>query len=427
MSWPIELGLLVVLALANGVFAGAEIAIVSVRASRLRELLAGRSRSAEALHALRVQPERFLATVQIGITLIGASAAAFGGATLASELTGPLVALGVSEGSAREVALVGVVLLVSYLSLVLGELVPKSLALKWSERYALVVARPLQLLSRLAAPLVWLLTSSSNLVLRLFGDRTNFSESRISRVELLDLVEQAADAGEVHPLSGDIAERAIELDSLHVSALMVPREAVRMLPEDADMDELVACLDHAEEAHFPVTRGDDDEVIGYVTMRDLARLVARRVEGGLTAAVHAIHAVPENAMAVAVLETLQTRREPIALVVDESGATAGLVEMDDLVEEVIGTVVGAPAEIERCADGSAVVPASTKVHVANRSLGLALPMSPRWSTLNGLLTAELGVLAPPPGTRHALRDGTVIEVLESSPRRVQRVRVRPPA
>src|SRR5262245_45227047 len=172
---PLEIAIIVALVLVNGVFAGAEIAIISVRRTRLSALLEEGRTGAKALHALRQMPERFLATVQVGITVLGATAAAFGGRTIATGLNDLLAGVPLIGEYARQLSLALVVALVSFLSLVLGELVPKSLALRVSERYALAIARPLLLLAHLMRPLVWLLTGASNAVLRLFHDKTSFT------------------------------------------------------------------------------------------------------------------------------------------------------------------------------------------------------------------------------------------------------------
>lgn len=427
MFWPIELAIVLALTLANGLFAGAEIAIVAIRATRVRELEDADRRGA-ALAALRKDPERFLATVQIGITVISATAAAFGGATLAADLAPWLTRLGVPRHSAPSIALAIVVVLVSYLSLVLGELVPKSLALAASERYALFAARPLYLLSRATSPLVAFLTASSNVILRVFGDRTSFTETRISREELLSVIDEAKDSGEVSARASDMASRAIDLDELHAASVMVPRPAIVSVDVDASAEELGALLDETDEERFPVTRGDD--IVGYVATRDIGRVLAGRVPGGLARVVRPVMFVPQGAGALHLLEQLQSRRMPIAVVVDEDGTIEGIVDIDDLAEEVVGTLlVGAPrdeVQLAREPDGAVVVPAGMRIHVANRALGLHLPISPRWSTVGGLLLARLQAM-PRAGARVELDDGTVLEVVEATVRRVLRVRIRAPS
>lgn len=424
MSWLIEISIIVLLTLANGVFAGAEIAIISVRSTRLEELAAAGG-SGVALARLRANPERFLATVQIGITVVGATTAAFGGATLADRLAELLQPLGMTERIAADVALVAVVIGVSYLTLVLGELVPKSLGLKWSERYALAVARPLALLATISAPFVRLLTGSSNLVLRAFGDHTSFTESQISRDELLSHIGQAVGSGEVSERASKIATRAIDLDELHVSALMTPRSAIVAIDTDATIDDLGRQLDASDEERYPVQRGDD--ILGYVTTRDLGRLIGGRVTGGLGAITRSVHVVPETAYALDVLDALQRRRVAIAVVVDEAGGVEGILDIDDLAEELVGSLlVGAKrddGQVVSEPDGAAIVPASMRVHVANRRLDLDLPQGARWSTIGGLLLFRAGSV-PAVGARVALDDGTELEVVEATARRVHSVRIR---
>src|ERR1041384_6367000 len=180
-SFLIVFGLLV----ANGLFAGAEIAVLSVRGTRLKEVIRRRDRRAYAVRALRDKPERFLATVQIAMTTVGPAAAAIGGAQLEHQLEPWFRSIGLGAGT----SLAAVIVLVTFLELVIGELVPKSLALRYSDRYSFIVARPLVALSQLMRPLVWFLTMVSNVFLRLFGDRTTFTEARLSRDELQQLVE----------------------------------------------------------------------------------------------------------------------------------------------------------------------------------------------------------------------------------------------
>src|SRR5215510_6290873 len=209
-----ELWIILGLILANGLLAGAEMAVVTVRSSRVHELLESGRRGARALHALRENPERFLATVQVGATVIGSGVAAYGGASIAGDLAVWLQQLGVPPEASENLALVIVVVCISFLTVVLGELVPKSLALRAGERYALVMARPLEFLALLATPVVWFLTAVSNLVLKPFGDSTTFTESKLSKEEVRSLVDEATEAGTVDPDAGEIASRALDFAAL---------------------------------------------------------------------------------------------------------------------------------------------------------------------------------------------------------------------
>jgi len=423
VSIAIELALIVLLSIANGLFSAAEIAVLSVRKSRLAELIAIGDKRAARVQGLHREPERFLATVQIGITVIGAAAAAFGGATLSRRLAGVLHAAGLTRYT-EELSVVIVVLFVSYLSLVLGELVPKSLALRGAERYSLLVAGPLARLASLARPLVWLLTASSNLVLRIFGDRTSFTEARLSAEELKQLVEDAADGGTLEAAAGEIAARAIGFGALRVDAVMIPRSAVRAVPSSARAPEVDAIVASTPEDRI-VVRGEADDDIGYLTLRDLFEL-SRKPERTARDLARAPHYVPTSALAVDVLREMQKLRCHLAFVVDEQGTVVGIVTSEEMIEEVVGDIfaehesitAGIQIEGERCAR----LLGSTAIHHVNRALDIALPTNAEWSTVAGLVVAKLGAI-PKAGAKVALDRGVEIEVLEASQRRVQSVRI----
>lgn len=417
------------LILANGVFAGAELALLSVRKTRLRELLDAGNRSAQAVQALRNDPERFLATVQIGITVVGATAAAFGGASIAHRLMGPLTRLGLDEALAERLAFAGVVGLVSYLSLVLGELVPKSLALRFSEGYALFISRPLRGLSWLMRPLVWFLTASSNLILRFFGDQTTFTESRLSPDELQQLVEEAGKTGALDPKAGEIASRALDMANLPLSAVMVPRSRIVALRRHASQEEIQRMLLEYGHSRLPVFEESLDHIVGYVIAKDL---LAVAWEGSLIVLEDVIRPAwfaIESMRALDALKELQRRRMQLGIVVDERGGVAGLVTVEDLVEELVGEIrseLETSGElIRREGPGKVVVEGTAALRDLNRELGLELEEGQGWTTVGGLCAAEAGAI-PQRGTKLVLKDGTVLEVLDATPRQVLSVRIHLP-
>jgi putative hemolysin len=423
----LELVVILGLVLANALFAGAEIAVLTVRKTRLAELVDEERAGAASLAALRGDPESFLATVQIGITVVGAAAAAFGGATLAAPLAGALGAAGVPRKLADDAALGIVVVVVSFLSLVLGELVPKSLAMRYAEGYALAIARPLSLLARLGSPVVRFLTACSNLILRLFGDRTSFGESRLSREELLTLVEETASAGDLDPTAGEIAVRALDLHGLRVGAVMTPRSVVRALDAQAPPAQVRAVLESCRFGRLPVHDGSLDGVKGYVVAREaLLRLLAGG-QAPLDGIVREAPFFPESAEAVAVLRELQLRHVPLGFVVDEQGAFAGLVTLEDLVEEVFGEVFHEKERAEPIhaeADGSWIVDGRAAVRDVNRVLEIELPEDPAYATIAGLVLHRLERI-PAAGEEFTEEEaGLAVEVVESTPRRVARVRLR---
>ncbi|RIL04708.1 MAG: HlyC/CorC family transporter [Proteobacteria bacterium] len=413
------------LILLNGVFAGAEIALIALRRTRLRELAAQGSRRARAALALKDQPERLLATVQIGITAVGATAAAYGGNTFAVDLAPLLEELGFGA-YANDAAFVAVVVIITFLSVVLGELVPKSLALHSAETYGLLVSPPLLGVARIMRPLVWVLTTTANAVLRLFRDQTTFTEARHSPEELQQFVEDATASGTLDVHAGEIASRAFDFGDINVGSVMVPRRQIRALDVAAKREDLVATLREGGYARYPVHEGELDRVIGYVVARDALGALAAGGEFRLRDHVRALHFFPENTLAIAALRELQRRRTQLALVVDELGAVVGLVTIEDLVEELVGEIVSEhgepPREILPEADGSYLVQGSAAVHEVNRALGLSLPEGESWDTIGGLCIAQRGWI-PQAGERFELDGGVSIEVVEVSPRRVKTVRI----
>jgi putative hemolysin len=426
-----EILVILVLVLVNGVLAGAEIAVVALRRTRIRELVERGSGAARAVQTLRERPERFLATVQIGITVVGATAGAFGGATFAEDLEPLVEAVPWLAPQAREISIGLVVSLVSYLSLVLGELVPKSLALKASERYALLIGRPLVWLSSAARPLVWFLTQSSNAVLKLFGDRTSFMEGRLSSEELQELVDEATRAGTVHPDAAEIASRALEFQELVAADVMVPRSQVVALRRDATPDEIRALLLEKTHSRFPVYAGDVDHVVGYIHMKDVLAIAWEEKLFVLEDLLRPAHFVPDSKKAVELLAEMRGQRVPLVVVVDERGSMAGIVTLEDLLEELVGEIFSehaphAPERFRREPDGSVVVLGTVAVRDVNRELGFALPDDGEWTTLAGLCLALAGRI-PRAGDQVTTHNGFRLEVVDASPRRVRAVRVRPPA
>jgi putative hemolysin len=422
-----DIGVIVALTLLNGFFSGAEIAVLSTRKTRLRELADEGRRAAGRALELRADPERFLATVQVGITVVSASAAAFGGSALEEPLAAWLTALGAGE-YAQEIALAIVIALVSYLSIVLGELVPKSLALRASEFYTLLVARPILYLRFVARPMVWLLTASSNVLLRIFHDKTNFSESRLSPEELQQLVEESATAGALDAHAGEIASRAIDLGDLRVAAVMVPRIHIAGIAQHADRDEVQRVLDQEPHARYPVLGDSPEQVVGYVTARDLyIQLVRGRVD--IRSVMHKVPFFPEQSPAMDVLRELQRKKTRLGIVVDELGGVAGLVTVEDITEELVGEILGEHEDAEPVVRaegvGSYLIDAATPVHEINRELDIELAQGPGWSTLAGLLINEAQRI-PEPGTTFELPDGIRAEVVDADPTRIRQVRLRLP-
>lgn len=424
----IELLIIVALTLLNAFFSGAEMAVISLRKTRLRELVEGGSSRAKAVEKLRQQPESFLATVQVGITVVGATAAAFGGSSVAARLAPVLRTLGLGDSS-EEVAFGLVVAGVSFLSIVVGELVPKSIALRSAEAYALLAAKPLIALLWLARPAVWLLTGSSNLILRLFGDRTNFTEARVSPEELRQLVEDAAATGDLDAKAGEMASRAIDFRTLPARAVMVPRSAIVTAPVGASLEDVRRLIAAEAVSRVPLFEGNNDNVVGYVAAKDLFARTDLVGPDALRKALHPMRFLPETVSALDALRELQRHRVPIAILVDEVGGVEGLVTIEDLVEEVVGELHSENEDVSRLFQaepgGTLLIEGSAPVHDLNRALPSPLPEGEAWTTVAGLVLTLAGVV-PKPGAKLKTEGGATLEVVEASPRKVHSVRWHPP-
>jgi putative hemolysin len=420
---------LLVLVLANGLFAGAEVAVVGIDRVRLSQLRVQGGRRAGAIQALRTHPEPFLATVQIVITVVGTAAGAFGGATFARNLEPALTPVfGTHSG---DVAIGVVIVLVSFLSLVLGELVPKSLGLRYAEPYALLMAPVLLGLSSIARPIVWLLTRSSNVVLKGFGDKTTFSETRLSPEELRHLVEEAAESGTLDARAGDIAARAIDFAALTAAHAMIPRTRVVGLRRNAATEELRRIVLEHEYSRLPVYDGDLDHIVGYVLYKDLVPLAWEGRLLVLEDLIRPPYVVHETMSATALLHEMRERRTQLAFVVDEQGGTSGIVTFDDLVEELVGEVFGerhgsTPPSIQMQIDGSVLVAADASIRDVNRELGLELPQGETWSTVGGFCL-HLADGVPQQGTELLAPDGTKLLIERATDRAIQQIRVIPRA
>lgn len=404
--------------------------MLSIRKTRLQALREAHPSAGGALTTLRDEPERFLATVQIGITVVGTTAAAFGGSAISRMLEPVVYQVPLLRPWSHQIAFGLVVVFISYLSLVLGELVPKSLALRAAEPYALVLARPLLGLSTVVRPLVWLLTASSNLILRPFADRTNFSEGRISKEEVQLIVDEAGKSGALAEHTSELASRALEFEGLSAGEIMVPRNRMVTLAVNASHEEIKLCLMEERRSRMPIWEGTPDNVIGYVTAKDLLPLAWEDRLIVLRDVLRPVRMVGEGSPAVELLAYMRRERQRMAIVIDEHGAVAGLVTFEDIVEELVGEVFSeqdvAIDPILREVTGTLLVRGEVALRDVNRELTVPLEIPEGVVTVAGLAIALSGGVVPHRGARLAANDGIVLFVDAVTARSVRRVRVIPP-
>jgi putative hemolysin len=420
---------LVVLALVgiNAILSGTEMAVVAARRSRLQTAAdKGDERARRALE-LRRNPERFLATVQVGITLVGAVAGAFGGASLSQVLEPLFAAIPGCAPIADEAAFVVVVALITFLSVVLGELIPKSIALRHAERIAITMAGPVLLLEKIASPAVWLFVKSSNLVLRPFHDSTNFIESRLTREDLAAMVTEASNQSDVAPNTRLLLDRAMVFSSLRVTDVMVHRRLVVALPVDADEQALRQALVVAGHRRVPVFETSRDHVVGYILRDDVVAHVWDRVPLSVASLRRPAFYLPETSKADFALLEMQRRRTHLAIVIDEHGLMQGIVTLEDLLEELVGEIdherdATPDVAIRAEADGRWIVAAAVDIRELARATGVRIAAPENVRSVGGFVLHLAGNVLPERGSHFAAGD-VEFEVLDVSPLRIDAVRV----
>ena len=424
MDIALEILVILVLVGLNGAFAMSELAIVSARRARL--LAMQRQGDAGAGRALDLadDPERFLPTVQIGISLVGILAGVFGGARLATPLGDVLDAVPALAGFGHEIAFTLVVLAIAYANLILGELVPKQLALRDPEGIAARVAGPMLRLARFTAPVVWLMSLSSSLVLRLFG-RHDPSENAVTEEEVKAVVAEGAEAGALEHEERRMIERVLRLADRPVRALMTPRTEVAWIDRAAPPEVIIAQLRAAQVTRFVVAERRIDNVVGVVVVKDLLDQALAGEAPSIAKALRQPLVLPDNVSGLDALERLRHDAVGLALVLDEYGSFEGVVTASDLLEAIVGelgpeTAAETAARAVRRADGSLLLDGMMPSDELRLRLDLPpLPYPGTYHTVAGLMLALLRRV-PREGDR-IVWSGWRFEIVDMDGRRVDKV------
>jgi putative hemolysin len=422
----VDLVIVLCLILLNGFFAMSELAVVSARKPRLKALAGVHSRGAETALRLIENPSRFLSSVQIGITLIGILAGAFSGATLAEYLAGYLAGFGIGITTADTIAVAVVVILVTYLSLIVGELVPKQVALRNPERIAAMVARPMSLLGRIAAPAVWLLEVSSRLVLRLLG-MSEQPEQRVTEEEIRQLIAEAESAGVVEPAERRMIGSVLRLADRSVRSLMAPRHEIEWLDLEQDEALQLERLRTCQHSRLPVARGSIDEVHGIVEVRAALRAVLAGGRADIAALMQPPTVVHDGIDALDAMASLKTSPLDMAIVVDEYGTLEGVVTTADLLHAITGQLGLQVGETEPDAllreDGSWLLDGMKAAEEMADLLRLPLPARHDYHTVAGFVLDRLRRI---PKLGDAFEAGRWrFEVVDMDGRRVDKVLAQP--
>jgi putative hemolysin len=424
----LEAILIIALILANGFFAASEIAVIAIRKSRIEAMLDRGVRCASVIARLKNDPDRFLATVQIGVTVVGTLASAIGGAAAVDYLQPRFAASNIPLVArwSQALALFIVVVPISYLSLVLGELVPKSLALKYSEQIACFVARPIDLISRATAMFVKALTASSNAVLRIFGVQDAEGASFISAEEVKSLIREGAAKGIFNETEKELIHSVFEFADTPVKAVMIPRTEIHAIEAHASFEEVAKSFVESGFSRIPVYEGELDKIIGILYNKDVFKGLVEKNEFRIRDHLHPAFFVPSTLPISELLKQLQRRRLAMALVVNEFGEVEGLATLEDLVEEIVGEIRDEydreeRGPVERLPDGSMVIQGSALLKDLKADFGLPFEESPDYHTLAGFMLATLKRI--PRAGEWVNDNGYKLTIVDMEGRRIVKIKV----
>ncbi|MCV0368531.1 hemolysin family protein [Filomicrobium sp.] len=418
-----EIIVVVGLILINGLFALSELAVVSARRARLASLAEqGRSGAKSAL-ALASEPGRFLSTVQIGITLIGILNGVFSGATLGSSLARDLLEMGFSHRLAELIGFGAVVVIVTYLSIVIGELVPKNLALRNPEGIACIVAPSMIALSRFAAPVVWVLDASTQVVFRLFGAHTDTAR-QVTEDEIKLLIAEAESAGVLETGERQMISGVLRLADRNVVGIMTPRTDVDWIDITDDVEEVKADVLATKHSRLPVGEGSIDATIGVVQTRELLAAMLEQEPLNLKALLRRAPVIPETTSALDALATLRDGEVPMVLIHDEYGNFEGLATPADILEAIAGVFrseeEGEPAAVAR-EDGSWLLSGAMPADEMAEILDIRLPEKRDYQTVAGFVLASMRHLPTVGESADIL--GWRFEIVDMDGRRIDKVLV----
>ncbi len=416
-----------ILILINGFFAGAEAALIAVRRSHVNELAARGGAAGRALKKLKDAPDRFLATVQLGVTLVGTMASVVSGATVVQTLIPVIAALPgtFAQRWSEQIAIALVVVLIAFASLVVGELAPKYIALARPGRTALRVSRLIDWLSKIGYPVVALLMGVSRALARLAGIRPEEHELPVSDQEIRQLVLEGRLHGSIHPTEHDLIHQALDFSDTTARQVMTPRPDIAAIELTAGMETTLRMIREEGYSRYPAYEETIDQIKGAVYTKDIIHLLIEGSPVILTDLVRPVMFVPDSMPIVKVLARFQAERRHMAIVLDEFGGTAGLLTLEDILEEIVGEIQdeydAEPADFQQLPDGTALVSGQLSIIDFNERFGAHLPEH-RADTLAGLLSLTLDRI--PRRGDHLELDGIRLEVASREGRRVRLLRVR---
>lgn len=418
---------ILLLILANGFFSGSEIAIITARRGKLDELAKKGNHSASIVNSLKDSPDRFLATIQIGITIISSLASVIGGVA-AVEVLKPLflsIQIEAVQKLAELISVGIVVVAISYITLIFGELIPKSLALRYAEELACISAIPINSLSRVASVFVGFLTKSSNFVLKLFGAKGLEERAFISEEEIKYFMKEGREKGIFEETEEALIHGVFEFADTTVKEIMVPKHKFNAIDIDTQPDQILKFIVESGFSRYPVYRDATENIIGILYNKDVFKVMEEKKPFVLRELIRPPYFVPDTVMISRLLRELQRRRIHMAIVVNEHGEVDGLVTIEDILEEIVGEIedeydIEKGGLVERLKDGTMIIDASSQLRDLV-DVGLPLEGTEELNTLAGFMYSKLQKI--PRGGEFITHKGYRFTVVDVEGRRIVKVKV----
>jgi len=428
-----EIIVLIALIALNAFFAASEMALVSLNDTKIRILAENGNKKAKLIFQVLSEPSRFLATIQVGITLAGFLASAFASDSFSDEIVSLFIALGLNVDPAllKSVSMVLITLVLSYFTLVFGELVPKRLAMKKAELVSQIAIRPIHSLSIVAYPFIKFLTLSTNFFLKLIGIDPNQPDEEATEEEIRMMVEVGGERGTIEESEKEMINNIFEFKNKTVAEIMTHRTNIAALPVDADLDTTMNLINEEKYSRIPVYEGNIDNIVGILQIKDLIEYLS--VNGNnstfdfdLRRLIRQPYIVPASKRTDELFRELQRNKIHMAIVIDEYGGTAGLVTIEDLVEEIVGNIFDEYdeeiKEIDKLDENTYIIDGSTSLETVNDYLNANLPVE-EYETLSGFLIGQLGRIPRKDDKPTVEFNGLLFKVEAVEDRKISKIKV----
>jgi len=426
-----EILFLMTLIMLNAFFAASEIALISLNDNKIKVMAEQGNKKAILLKHLLDEPSRFLATIQIGITLAGFLASAFASDTFADKVVAliKLTSVPVPDTWLKTISMILITITLSYFTLVLGELVPKRLAMKRAEPISMFAVRPLNSISAITAPFVKLLTLSTNFFVRLFGVDPNEEDEKVTEEEIRLMVDVGEEKGTIHEFEKLMINNVFEFNNKTVASIMTHRTEIGALSVGASLDEVTSFINTEKYSRIPVYEDNIDNIIGLLYSKDLIQILSHDVDRDnftLRGIIRQPYFVPSSKRTDELFRDLQRNNIHIAIIIDEYGGTAGIVTIEDLIEEIVGNIFDEydeeDADFCKLDENTFIINGSTSLDAVEDYLDVRLPVE-EYETLSGFLIGQLGRIPGKDDSTTLEFNGLVFQIEDVEEKRIARVKV----